>query len=287
MAKQFLIPPQIPTLSALPGAGAAGALARLNSDGRLYHDNGSAWKKIVEEGTTPTFTGATILGNLGIGTAPITQLHVAADGATLYPIFQQSSPDPLAASYLMRKSRGTVAAPGTVQNGDQLSALLFQGWDGTQWINGAAYIAFVDGTVSTGGVPGNIIFYSGGLVQALKLTSDSRVVIGAHASANGQLDVKSAHASLPAGIFSSAANPTAPILKGQISGVDQFIWHHKGWQVQKQVSANPTATDIDADHLAIYLKGGKLCFARNDAGTMRFLSIALDGGSTTFSTSTP
>ncbi len=59
--------------------------------------------------------------------------------------------------YFMR-SRGTMAAPTTVQNNDMLLDLTVLGHDGTDWVNGALITAAVDGTPGTNDMPTRLEF---------------------------------------------------------------------------------------------------------------------------------
>jgi hypothetical protein len=56
------------------------------------------------------------------------------------------------------RSRGTMAAPTAVASGDSLLTMQGFGYDGTTWTNGATWLALVDGTVSSGVVPGRFEF---------------------------------------------------------------------------------------------------------------------------------
>lgn len=60
-----------------------------------------------------------------------------------------------------------------------------------------------------------------------------------------------------------------------------------GWIVQDELDANPTTSELDAnDSIAYYNKANKLVFAYNNGGTMTYVSLPLDGSSTTWTHST-
>lgn len=60
-----------------------------------------------------------------------------------------------------------------------------------------------------------------------------------------------------------------------------------GWQIMDEADSNPTTTELDAtDSFAMYMKADKLVFAYNVAGTMNYLTIPLDGATTTWTNST-
>lgn len=62
----------------------------------------------------------------------------------------------------MRRSRNTRDSPGTVQDGDRLGSLASEGYDGNSYQRGARIDFIVNGSVSDGTVPTDVIFQSGG-----------------------------------------------------------------------------------------------------------------------------
>ena len=59
------------------------------------------------------------------------------------------------------------------------------------------------------------------------------------------------------------------------------------WIEQQEVTTNPTTSDLAADAaVAIYNKADTLVFAYNNAGTMTYLKILLDGSATTWTHNT-
>jgi hypothetical protein len=60
-----------------------------------------------------------------------------------------------------------------------------------------------------------------------------------------------------------------------------------GWILQDEQDSDPTTTELDAsDSIAIYNKSNKLVVAYNLAGTINYLTIPLDGATTTFTQGT-
>ncbi len=60
-----------------------------------------------------------------------------------------------------------------------------------------------------------------------------------------------------------------------------------GWQIMDEADSDPTTTELDSlDSIAIYNKNNKLVFAYNNAGTITYISIPLDGSSTAWTHST-
>lgn len=60
-----------------------------------------------------------------------------------------------------------------------------------------------------------------------------------------------------------------------------------GWIIQDEQDTNPTTTELDADDsVAIYNKADKFVIAYNNGGTMTYISIPLDGSTTTWTHNT-
>ena len=80
--------------------------------------------------------------------------------------------------FVLQKARGTGASPVVVQNNDDIGQILFSGWDGDTFTNGAEIIAEVDGTPGDDQMPGRLIFKT----NAGGTTNTERVRIGAGGS---------------------------------------------------------------------------------------------------------
>lgn len=73
---------------------------------------------------------------------------------------------------------------------------------------------------------------------------------------------------------------TAPKSKLHITGAS-------GWIIQDEQDTNPTTTELDADDsIAIYNKADTFVIAYNNGGTMTYITIPLDGSTTTWTHST-
>jgi hypothetical protein len=97
-------------------------------------------------------------GNTGMGiggTTPSARLHVSGDviSQTSLNITQQFW-------FNSRKSRGTVAAPLSVNVGDDAGGILFTGYNGTSWLSGAAISGQVQ-AVSGSTLSSNLRLYAG------------------------------------------------------------------------------------------------------------------------------
>jgi hypothetical protein len=82
----------------------------------------------------------------------------------------------------LAKSRGTALADYTaVASGDTLGIIAGEGADGTEFIRAGSIRCVVDGTVSTGVVPGSWVIYtnnaSGTAIQAVKIDSSQNVAV--------------------------------------------------------------------------------------------------------------
>ena len=100
--------------------------------------------------------------------------------------------------YLMQRAKGTQTVPLTVANLDDLGSISIQGYDGTGFIDSAAINFIVDNTVSSGTVPGAILFVtSSNLVERMRITSAGNVGIGTTA---------------PLGLLQVGTSPNAPLI---------------------------------------------------------------------------
>jgi hypothetical protein len=82
-------------------------------------------------------------GFVGIGTdTPLEPLHVVGEG-NADAIFTEYAPSS-STSINLQKSRGTVAAPSPILNGDRIGSLVFAGWNGTDFAGGEGARIIVD-----------------------------------------------------------------------------------------------------------------------------------------------
>lgn len=132
------------------------------------------------------FTG----GNLGVGTThPVGPLHVV--GNALY--LERNSDNGKRNSLAFRKSRGSLEAPTSVQNGDSLSSIWAFGYDGNAYKTSAMINMYVDGEPGPNDMPGRISFFtvpddSTGAKERMVIKNDGKVGVGT-TSPEGQFDV--------------------------------------------------------------------------------------------------
>jgi hypothetical protein len=119
-------------------------------------------------------------GNVGIGTSsPDAELTVIGSGrfksnSDYFPqinLFGASSTSGAAPYFIFSRGKGTYTSPTTISNGDSIGTVLFQGWDGTSYSNGASIYATSDNTVVTGNIKAALVFNSGYNVEAGRFDS--------------------------------------------------------------------------------------------------------------------
>lgn len=108
----------------------------INSDGQIVSGTTTAFNGY---NTSLQLIGTDSLPNGGINTRRI------SDSSTGQSIF-------------IEKARGTVASPQSVFNGDEIGGLIFNGFDGTNWVPTSKISSIVDGVTGTGDMPGAIVF---------------------------------------------------------------------------------------------------------------------------------
>jgi len=153
---------------------------------KLYIDNSNT--------STPLIYGEfdnrilTIYGDLMLDTnsfdAPEwVKLYGAADNNLVGMAFDSFGEAPgMGGGGLFRFARGSQASKEVVQNGDRLGFFVFAGYDGTNFLNTAAFTAKVDGPVSSGNVPTKFVFETGAAghprPERMVISSSGNVGIG-------------------------------------------------------------------------------------------------------------
>jgi hypothetical protein len=101
---------------------------------------------------------------VGIGKTPGTSiLDIAGEGQSgannMYLTWSTTSGG-YAPAYNLRKSNGTKASPTAVVNDDELGAVVFAGYDGSNYQNGAYIQVKVDSTPGTNDMPARMAFFT-------------------------------------------------------------------------------------------------------------------------------
>jgi hypothetical protein len=96
-------------------------------------------------------------GNVGIGTTtPDGNFEVS--GTTTASYITRYSTDTGVSNLVFRKSRGTEASPTIISSGDNIGNILFQGYDGSNFVNAAQILVASNGTPGVNDMPGNMLF---------------------------------------------------------------------------------------------------------------------------------
>jgi hypothetical protein len=144
-------------------------------------------------GNAITFTQAMTLdasGNLLVGTTSSRTnaistgsfLQIESTSSSASPAIVRNSADITGSYVVLGKSRGTSVGSFTaVTSGDQVGGVSFEGADGASLVEAARVQGFADGTVSTGIVPGRLVFStantSGSLIERMRITSTGALAI--------------------------------------------------------------------------------------------------------------
>ena len=167
---------------------------------------------------------------------------------------------------VLQKASGTGASPVIVQNNDDIGQILFSGWDGDTFTNGAEIIAEVDGTPGDDVMPGRLIFKTNAGIatntERLRIQSDGNVVIG-YISANAKLQVNS-------GASTAVGNATNPAFQIGDTTNYRFAIHTTNEQA---IIANKNGDDGIAFHTKTANSGsfGEACRITS-AGNLAFTS---------------
>jgi hypothetical protein len=122
-------------------------------------------------------------GKIGIGTtAPISKLNLAVDGASDYFTLSSYNANLYDKGFLVRSARGSAGTASATQPGDILFNLYAQGHDGADYSIASGIRMAVDGSVSTGKVPGVMSFLTsdstGAYTERMRINSAGNVGIG-------------------------------------------------------------------------------------------------------------
>jgi hypothetical protein len=209
-------------------------------------------KLIVQDGSSVTKFVVTDTGNTGIGTAtPLSQMYVvdqAGTDAQRGIITAQHNNSITAAVIQFKRSRGTEASPLALQNGDNGGAFHAYLYDGSGLQITSSIIFKVNGTVSTGSIPTDMVFYTGtasaSRPERMRITSDGYVGIGTSTPTLGPLQMAS-------GAYVSAGgtwqNASSRVLKENIKtlsaadanktlkGLNPVLYNYKVDKAEKHV----------------------------------------------------
>ncbi|MBX2965539.1 MAG: tail fiber domain-containing protein [Cyclobacteriaceae bacterium] len=161
-------------------------------------------------------------GNVGIGTTPANFFHVAGDvggAGTIATLEGHSTTATRGPGISLLRSKGTVASPVAVVNGDYLGGFSVSGRTASAY-NLSSGIQFnVDGVVSGTSVPGRITFSTTLLgasttTERMRITNSGNVGIGSTAPAN-RLTV-AAGTSIGSGYTATAAPTNGLIVQGNV-----------------------------------------------------------------------
>ena len=128
-------------------------------------------------------TGRMFATRVGAGTQnPAASFHLFDQGAAFDRglIIQQANDSNAASVVSIKRSRGTETVPAAVVNGDNIVGFHGQVYDGTSWIVPASFMYVVDGPVSTGSVPGAMIFKTGTVnptPERMRISSDGSITM--------------------------------------------------------------------------------------------------------------
>jgi hypothetical protein len=117
------------------------------------------------------------------------KFQVVDDGTTNIQIFTGRN-DGYSGQYITSKSRGTTASPTVVQSNDGIGSLVFRGYDGADYINGAQIEAQVDGTPGSNDMPGRLVFFttpdgSATLTERMRINADGTIKTSSTISVGG------------------------------------------------------------------------------------------------------
>lgn len=212
---------------------------------------GSGLALLVEDSDNPDTTPFAVnaSGNVGVGTTTPTQLLDIVSETVAIDQISRYSTDVSAPARVIRKARGTVAAPTIVADDDTAGTTVFQAYDGAAFQPVAQIRAEVDGTPAAGDMPGRLILSTtpdgtAALVDRVTVDNAGNVIIGkgeATATPVGNI----VRAPNVAGTDLAGSNLVIQAGNGTGTGVSGYI---------ALQTANPTTTGTTAGTMVDRLK---------------------------------
>ena len=130
---------------------AEGLVCFLKDTNELQIYSGSAWVPIID---LDTFSVSS--GDYSISGASLSVDKDSADA--VINLTAHHDTEATAAEFVLRKTDGSKASPALVDDDAVLGKIMFQGYDGNSYANGAQIRAQVDGTPADGDMPTEMIF---------------------------------------------------------------------------------------------------------------------------------
>ena len=138
--------------------------------------------------TAPQFEGniladdSTLVFNSATQSLAITNLDISGDvdlTEATNKLDVYSNHASTSSNIVLNRSKGTKASPTALVDNDNIFGIKFVGHDGTSYTGGASIISDIDGSVSTGNVPGDLSFKvtnaSGAENTAFRIAADSKI----------------------------------------------------------------------------------------------------------------
>lgn len=159
-----------------------------------FSTGGSERARIDDFGRLLIGTSSNRTTRLGVSTYN-PRLQIEAESAVASFSVSRFSSDTSSTFVNLQKGRGSIASPTAVVSGDNLGAVVFSGFDGTNLTNAAYILAAVDGTPGADDMPGRLVFSTtadgaSGVTERMRINSSGQVLIGKTAGSYTSTDTQ-------------------------------------------------------------------------------------------------
>jgi len=195
-----------------------------NADNRVITGSGAANTLNAESDVVIDSSGRLLLGTTSILHTLDNKLNVAGTDASTAISLNRYSDNAFAPYLYFRKSRsGTIGGNTSVQDGDLLGRIYFEGNDGSSPVSAAYIEAHVDGTPGNQDMPGRLEFLTAAdgsptPVERMRIDSSGKIGIG-----TGTIRLAEQLHVLGNGIVTSSAENTNMGLFGTFGGSDLLV----------------------------------------------------------------
>ncbi|MGW8181711.1 MAG: hypothetical protein ACWGQW_23515, partial [bacterium] len=145
----------------------------VSGDSIVFKTEGTTLMTLSGDATPGSSDYTILFGNAMPGDASPDEVIVSAQSQwASFSVYSASTTAGHASSCALRRSRGTLASPASVNNGDNIGSLSFSSYDdsGNTWVSRASINGVAEGAGSGASIPMGIYFKTGSTTQTVRFS---------------------------------------------------------------------------------------------------------------------